>query len=281
MGQRPWAEAADGIFLRSYDALDINICAIAGGDELVVVDSRSSPGEASELLEDLGALAPAKVAALVNTHAHFDHTFGNQVFAAVDLGGVPIYGHHRVPDHLAEYETPRLAAWRRGTGDEPPRDWDDVVITPPTVLIVERTTLHVGTRPIELIPLGPGHTDTDLVVHVPDARTWIVGDVVEASGPPMFGSGCYPLQLPLALEGLLEEIEPGDTIIPGHGPIVDRRFVEHQLVEVTRLAARIRAAYSAGLTADEALSDQTGWPFPVENLRLAVTRSFDSLEVGE
>ena len=43
----------------------------------------------------------------------------------------------------------------------------------------------------------------------------------------------------------------------------------------------LSAAYSEGLTVDEALSDQTGWPFPVENLRLAVTRSFDSLEVGE
>jgi glyoxylase-like metal-dependent hydrolase (beta-lactamase superfamily II) len=45
----------------------------------------------------------------------------------------------------------------------------------------------VGQRAVNLLPLGPGHTDTDLLVHVPDARTWIVGDVVEASGPPVYG----------------------------------------------------------------------------------------------
>jgi hypothetical protein len=41
------------------------------------------------------------------------------------------------------------------------------------------------------------------VVHVPDAETWVVGDVIEASGPPMFGSGCYPLEFPGSLRGLL------------------------------------------------------------------------------
>ena len=50
-------------------------------------------------------------------------------------------------------------------------------------------------------PALPGHTDTDLVVHVPDADTWVVGDVIEASGSPMFGSGCYPLEFPGSLWG--------------------------------------------------------------------------------
>jgi glyoxylase-like metal-dependent hydrolase (beta-lactamase superfamily II) len=36
--------------------------------------------------------------------------------------------------------------------------------------------------------LGRGHTDNDLLVHVPDASAWLVGDVLEESGPPMYGS---------------------------------------------------------------------------------------------
>jgi len=77
--------------------------------------------------------------------------------------------------------------------------------------------LHVGDRAVHLIPLGPGHTDTDLVVNVPDAHAWLVGDVVEASGPPMYGSGCFPLGLPLQLAFLLNEVTDADVVVPGHG----------------------------------------------------------------
>ena len=84
---------------------------------------------------------------------------------------------------------------------------------------------------MELVPLGRGHTDNDLVVHVRDANTWIVGDVVEATVPPMFGSGCFPLDLPMTLGGLLEEIGSADVIIPGHGPPVGREFVVNHVAD--------------------------------------------------
>ncbi len=154
---------------------------------------------------------------LVNTHAHFDHTFGNQQFGPDSFLDVPIYGHHRLPAHLDQYERPRLAAWHHDPDGEPERDWHDVRITPPTCLVAASRTLNVGERPVELHPLGAGHTDTDLVLHVPDSRAWIVGDVVEASGPPMYGSGCFPLGLPRQLAVLLDELEDGDVVVPGHG----------------------------------------------------------------
>ena len=78
---RGWREVADEVFVRSYDHLDINICVVRGGQELLLVDSRSTPAEAAELADDLTAFAPARVRVLLNTHAHFDHTFGNQQFA--------------------------------------------------------------------------------------------------------------------------------------------------------------------------------------------------------
>ena len=163
-----WREVADEVFVRSYDHLDINICVVRGGEELLVVDSRSSPAEAAELAADLKAFAPARVHVLVNTHAHFDHTFGNQQFGpdsatplrssgTIDcrltwtntsgpgwLPGVPAVGRNltetgRSPDH------PTHAA-----GDA-------------------RQPLQIGHRTVELQPLSPGHTDTDLIVHVPDA----------------------------------------------------------------------------------------------------------------
>jgi glyoxylase-like metal-dependent hydrolase (beta-lactamase superfamily II) len=273
-----WREVADRVFVRAYDSLDINICVVRDGDALLVVDSRASVAEAAELEADLRAFAPALVVALVNTHAHFDHTFGNQQFGPESAMDVPIFGHHLLPAHLDQYERPRLAAWRAGTGNEPDRDWEPVRITPPTNLVNTNTPLQVGERTIELCPMGPGHTDNDLVVHVPDASTWIVGDVVEASGPPMYGSGCYPLGLPRQVESLLARIQDNDVIVPGHGPVVARSFVVSQLAQVTQLAEQAGQAHHADLTVEEALSDQSRWPFPADGLDLAIRRAYATLD---
>jgi glyoxylase-like metal-dependent hydrolase (beta-lactamase superfamily II) len=272
-----WREVAPEVFVGAYDHLEINICVVCGGAELLVVDSRSSPAEAAELEADLQSFAPARTQVLVNTHAHFDHTFGNQRFGPGSALDVPIYAHHLLPAHLDRYERPRLLAWREGGGGEPEQDWADLQITPPTRLVTSTELLHVGGRALELHPLGPGHTDTDLVVHVPDADAWIVGDVVEASGPPMYGSGCFPLDLPHQLAFLLDRVGQADVVVPGHGPVVNRDFIQAQHAEVEDLAQQIRAAHRRGDTVEQALSDQDRWPFPVQALELAIQRGYLAL----
>jgi glyoxylase-like metal-dependent hydrolase (beta-lactamase superfamily II) len=152
------------------------------------------------------------------------------------------------------------------------------VITPPTQLVRTRQEYRLGARSLELIPLPPGHTDTDLVVHVPDAKTWVVGDVIEASGPPMFGSGCYPLEFPGSLRGLLCEIGPTDTIITGHGPLVQRSFAVAQLTDITDLATRLRALHGFKATEQQALTAIEAVPsLRFDGLALAVARAYSSL----
>jgi glyoxylase-like metal-dependent hydrolase (beta-lactamase superfamily II) len=153
------------------------------------------------------------------------------------------------------------------------------VITPPTHLVHTRQLYRLGVRSLELIPLGPGHTDTDLAVRVPDAHTWIVGDVVEASGPPMFGSGCHPLQFPSSLRALLCEIGDADTIVPGHGPLVQRSFASAQLAGITDLATRIQAQHRAHATEQQAISAIQAVPtVRADGLELAVARAYASLD---
>ena len=273
-----WIEVAPEVFVHAYDHLEINITVVRDGGDLLLVDSRSSPIEAAELQVDLEEFAPGRVQLLVNTHAHFDHTFGNQSFGPDSTPSVSIYGHHLLPAHLDEYERPRLAAWRADGGGEPDREWHDLRITPPDRLVTTSQPVRVGGRTVILHPLGPGHTDTDLVLHVPDGHVWIVGDVVEASGPPMYGSGCFPLELPDQLAFLLGELDDRDVVVPGHGPVVGRAFVASQLAEVERLAQQIRSAHLCGDSVEQALADQGRWPLPVGGLELAVRRAYAHLD---
>lgn len=159
---------------------------------------------------------------MVNTHAHFDHTFGNARFPEAR-----IIGHRRVPAHLNAHERPMLAHWLAAER-APVDEWREVVVTPPDVLVDDAVTMHVGDRRVDLRHLGRGHTDNDLVVHVPDAAAWLVGDLVEESGPPMYGSGSFPLDWPATVAALVDQVgaDRAAVVVPGarraRGPRVRR-----------------------------------------------------------
>ena len=124
-----WREVADGVFQRRYEPWDVNVCVVRGADGLLVVDTRASHRQADELRSDLGRLGRPRW--VVNTHAHFDHSFGNHRFGAASDLRLPIYGHARVPAHLDQYERPNLARWI-AEGEEPLDEWSEVIITEPT-----------------------------------------------------------------------------------------------------------------------------------------------------
>jgi glyoxylase-like metal-dependent hydrolase (beta-lactamase superfamily II) len=273
-----WNEIAPDVFSRQYRQDDITVTVVRGKGGLLLVDTGGSPTQAARIDDDLKQLG--EVRWVVNTHAHHDHTFGNQRFTA---GGVRIYGHPLLTAHLDEYERPRLAAWLADTSSEPPRDWDDLMITPPTHLIGERSWLDLGDRIVELIPLEPGHTDGDLVIRVPagdagSVGTWIVGDVMEEPGPPMFGSGCFPMRWPQTLATLLEEIGEQDVIVPGHGRPFSHAFGVSQLAVLESTASLILQHYRAGHDVDHALAVPEEWAYPVAALQLAVQNGYRELE---
>jgi len=272
-----WIEVADGVFQRRYDPLDISICLIRGSEGLLLVDTRSSHREADEIRADLSRFGLQRLRWVVNTHAHFDHTFGNARFGPGSDLDLPIYGHELVPAHLADYEVPKLADWVE-SGREPVEEWREVVITPPTVLVGDHTVLDLGDRAVELVHLGRGHTDNDLLLKVTDVDTWLVGDVLEESGPPMYGSGCFPLDWPATVAALLGRLGPAATVVPGHGAVVDRSFVVSQLADITGVADLIQELYAERVPVQEALSaGGDRWPLPAEGLATAVARGYDAL----
>ena len=92
-----WTEVGPGCFARRYPSFDVTVGVVVGAEGLLVVDTRGGPREADELRADLARLSDLPVRWVVDTHWHFDHTFGNGRF--VDA---TIYGHETVPGVLAE-----------------------------------------------------------------------------------------------------------------------------------------------------------------------------------
>jgi glyoxylase-like metal-dependent hydrolase (beta-lactamase superfamily II) len=272
-----WVEVATGVFQRRYNPLDVSVCVIRGSDGLAVVDTRSSPRQADQILADLRELGSRPVRWVVNTHAHFDHCFGNQRFGPGSGRSVPIYGHARVPAHLDACERPLLAEWI-AHGEEPAEEWREVVITPPTELVGDQHTLDLGDRTVDLLHLGRGHTDNDLLLHIPDARTWLLGDLIEESGPPYYGTDSFPLDWPVTMTRLLSLLADGDVLVPGHGRPVDPAFARAQQEQLAEVADLIRELHADHVEVGRALeAGRRRWPLPGDGLAPAVEAGYAQL----
>jgi glyoxylase-like metal-dependent hydrolase (beta-lactamase superfamily II) len=229
---RRWDELGDGVFRRRYDELSLNVGVVVAADGVLVIDTRASHVQGRRLRTELGELTSLPLRWVINTHWHWDHTFGNAVFAEV-----PIHGHARCRERLlADGENAKREAvgWM-----DPARhaEIEEVVVTPPDVVFDEQLSIDLGSRAVTMRYLGTGHTDNDIVVSVSDAPVVFAGDLLEESAPPYFGDG-YPLAWPDTVARVLDL--PGEIFVPGHGDVMSRERARRQhdeLLEVARCCA--------------------------------------------
>ena len=102
---------------------------------------------------------------------------------------------------------------------------------------------------MELIHPGRGHTAGDLVVRVPDADVMLGGDLIEESDPPFIGDDSWPMEWPTTLDLVLSLMTDRTVVVPGHGQVVDRDFVQDQRAELGTIAETIRDLASRGVPA--------------------------------
>jgi len=174
-------------------------------DGLLVIDTAATETRAKRLRAAAGELHAGPVRAVINTHHHGDHTFGNHI---VSDGGV-IIAHDLARAEMARTGLALTTLW-------PDVDWGDVRVSLPTVTFSSEMTLHAGPRRVQLIHVGPAHTTNDIVVWVPGDRLLFAGDVVM--------SGCTPFNLMGSVRGALgaltrlRSLSPA-TVVCGHGDV--------------------------------------------------------------
>jgi glyoxylase-like metal-dependent hydrolase (beta-lactamase superfamily II) len=255
-----WQEVADGVLVRRHRSLDLNCGLVLGDGACLVIDTRSHLGEAADLVAAVRAVTPHPWTA-VNTHAHYDHCFGNAAFrpaaiwasrgCAADLAGT------------GELQRAVVVAGLRAAGQDAEAELvSEAPIDPADHLVDDVAVLDVGGREVVLRFLGRGHTDHDLVVEVEtdaDGTVVFAGDLVEEGAPPAFDDA-YPAEWPATL-GRLHALARG-PVVPGHGAVVDAAYVGAQREELLAVLTALRAG-----------RPQDG-PYDAATMRTAAARPF-------
>jgi glyoxylase-like metal-dependent hydrolase (beta-lactamase superfamily II) len=274
-----FVEVADRVLVARYPEWDVNVGLVLGRDGAVVVDTRASGAQGQRVLDDVRRLGrDIVVTHVVNTHVHFDHTFGNVAFEAAT-----VHAHDNVGRTLAAHAERYKDLFRADPGDAPEvgytaRDVADLLATRvrrPDRTFGTHATIDLGDRCVTMAWHGRGHTDGDIGVTVPDTDVVFLGDLVEESAAPSFGEDSWPLDWADTLSAHLVETSEDTVVVPGHGQPVDIAFVARQRDEVAAVAAVVRERHDAGITVDDALREaDPRLPYPVESLADAFRRGY-------
>ena len=248
--------------LHMIKGLGGNVAVLKTGAGTVIVDTMTFSTQGSRIRHIAEALTGEPIVLVVNTHYHADHTHGNPGF----LPGTQVVSTTRTLEHLHDVD----ASYWSG----------DAAALLPNHTFDHDLEIRLGSKHIELLHPGRGHTDGDLVVLFVDDATLHTGD--------LFFNRLYP-SIDLEAGGSVREW--GDTldkvlafdfthVIPGHGELSDRDGLVQFQRYMRQLAAVGANAKAQGLTLDATirsaqLTEDAGYS-PIEiPLVVKLDREFD------
>jgi cyclase len=252
-----------------------NTVIIESEDGVLVVDTHSKPSAARVIVERLREMTTKPVRYVVNTHFHWDHWHGNEVYpvaypdaeiitnqltreAMVNKGLKRIQDHVRqVPADIARLEA-ELAAAR--TPEHRQKLQSDLRLAKaylvevkalrpalPTMAFERTMKLYQRDREIHLLYLGRAHTEGDVFVYLPKEKVVITGDAV-IGWTPFMGDG-YPEDWLTTLDNLAQL--DFTHLLMGHGEPAGHDWLRTFRSYIRDMVQEVREEAAAGATLDE------------------------------
>jgi len=283
-------QIAEGIYLfrtAPYGevGLDGNSIAIIGRDGVLVFDTNGTPAAATAVLAEIRTLTPQPVRYIVNSHWHWDHWYGTEVYTKA-FPDVKVIAHaktktmmagpaldfnkpgleQQLPAYLAQLEQ-RIA---KGEAATPPpanlpqlkQALDDgrffleqknsVHHTLPNQTYTDKLTLKLGDREIQVLHHDRAITPGDSFLFLPKEKIVIAGDLL--INPVTYALSSYPTGWIKTLE-YIDSLD-ASIIVPGHGePLGDERLLKATIAVLKDLQKRGADAKARGLDPDAARAE--------------------------
>jgi len=274
---------ADGIYAAIAAPrykVNCNATVILTNDGVVVVDSHSKPSAALALYREIQSVTKQPIKRVINTHFHWDHWQGNQVYKEA-YPGLEIIASKRTLENLTRPDAgnggiPNIEKQREMLPKEIEQLGNELAsatdpaqkmrlesnllqtkayfeelkrITPalPTRTFDKTVSLMVGDREIQILLLGRGHTDGDVFIHLPREKIVSTGDAL-IDWMPYMNDG-----FPEDWVSTLDALEKYDfaRIIPGHGGVMPKEQLAFFRGYMADLIAAIKSAHADGASLEE------------------------------
>lgn len=243
---------------------------------LLLFDTHFTPEAGSSLLAAARKVDSKPVRYVVNSHAHQDHTHGNQ--ALDDPLVIASYAARR---NILESDIPSLDRTRsvaqrqlqklrqeaaKESDPEAARRYEEQIrarekylealsrlkIVPPLAAAEGSLTIREGAREVRILSLGWGHSEGDIVLLIPDRRIAFMGDLFFNNAIPNVQDASI-LSWMKALERALT-LE-ADAFVPGHGPVGSKQDLARFLEYFKELEALVRPQVERGIPEEEAVKN--------------------------
>ena len=217
---------------------------LTGPQGVISIDACATRRRTQAYLNAVATVTAAPVRAVINTHRHGDHTFGNCLFP-----GAAIIAHEQARAEAIAFGPPRdLPFW-----DGP--DWGELTLDPPFITYADQIAVHAGDLRAEIRHVGAAaHTTNDSIAWIPGRSVLFCGDLIFNGGTPFLLMG----SVAGAVHVLQHVIMPlsARTIVPGHGPVFEGTEPIEQSLDYLRFIQRTAiAGQEAGLTPLQAASE--------------------------
>ena len=234
---------------------------VTDGEASLLIDTLFDLKLTGEMLDTMRKSIPAAshIDMVVNTHANGDHCWGNEL-----VTGAQIIASARTAEEMTTAISPTVVAMLLKRAHELGQlgeflshafgsfDFDNITLTPPTKTFEDELMLNVGDKEVHLIEVGPAHTLGDTLVYIPADRVVFTADILFIGGHPIIWAGPTSNWLRACDRILAMDVE---TIVPGHGPITDKKGVAEVKGYLEYIYQEARKRYDAGMSDQEAARD--------------------------
>jgi len=214
-------------------------CSVLIADDGVVLIDNKFEMDHDAIMTKLREITDKPILYVIDTHMHGDHSGGNATKQAL---GAKVIAHENARFQMAKSQTTGL----------------------PNLTLEDHMRLYHGEFILDLYWLGRGHTDGDVVVHLPEQSMIFMGDLF-ATWEPYVTLIDYPGGGSLReWTRTLERAQalPFDVVIPGHGGPTDRAHLETYRVQLVRMQDMVREMNRARKSREEIqkmLETEFGW----------------------
>jgi glyoxylase-like metal-dependent hydrolase (beta-lactamase superfamily II) len=220
-----------------------NLGLFVGEDGTFLIDDQFAPLTPKHL-EAIRAAGGEVPKFLINTHYHADHTGGNE-----NLGkaGTLIFSHDQVRERLT-VETV-IKAFNMVTPPLPKAAL-------PVVTFSSDITFHINGDTLRVFHVSRAHTDGDSAIHFQGANVIHAGDV--------FFNGFYPFidvdhggtlkGMIGAADTILALADDETKIIPGHGPLGDRKQLQEYRDMLSTAYDELSRLKASGMNVEDAVA---------------------------